>query len=56
MSDQGAGFVTVAVAEPLFLALMVFGTEHCGDLQLDELLQSVACQLGYQLPGSAAIE
>ena len=54
MGDQGAGLVTVAVAEPL--ALTVFGTEHGGDLQLDQLLQSVACQLWYQLSGRAAIE
>ncbi len=53
---QGAGSVTIAVAEPLLRALMPIGTEHVGDLQLDQLLQSVACQLGYQLPSDAVIE
>jgi hypothetical protein len=32
------------------------GTEHGGDLELDQLLQAVAGKLGDQLPGRAAIE
>jgi hypothetical protein len=32
------------------------GTEHSGDLQLDQLLQAVANQLRDQLPGRAAIQ
>jgi hypothetical protein len=35
---------------------MAIGTEHGGDLQLDQLLQAVAGQLGDQLVGCAAIE
>ena len=35
---------------------MAIRTEHGGDLQLHELLQAVACQLGDQLPGCAAIQ
>jgi hypothetical protein len=35
---------------------MTIGTEHGGDLQLDQLLQAVACQLGDQLPGGTSIE
>jgi hypothetical protein len=32
------------------------GTDHSGDLQLNELLQAMTRQLGDQLTGSAAIE
>jgi hypothetical protein len=32
------------------------GTEHSGDLQLDQLLQAMAGQLGDQLPSGAAIQ
>jgi hypothetical protein len=32
------------------------GTDHSGDLQLNELLQAVTRQLGNQLTGSAAIK
>jgi hypothetical protein len=32
------------------------GTDHSGDLQLNELLQAVTRQLGDQFPGSAAIQ
>ncbi len=35
---------------------MALGTDHSSALQLDQLLQAVACQLGYQLHGRAAIE
>jgi hypothetical protein len=30
--------------------------EYGGDLQLDQLLQVVACKLGDELPGAAAIQ
>jgi len=35
---------------------MAIGTEHGGDLRLNELLQAVARQLRDQLTGSAAIQ
>jgi hypothetical protein len=35
---------------------MSVGAEHSGDLQLNELLQAVAGQLGDQLTGGAAIQ
>jgi len=35
---------------------MPIGTEHSGDLQLDQLLQAMAGQLVDQLPSGAAIE
>jgi hypothetical protein len=35
---------------------MVLGTDHGSVLQLDQLLQAVACQLEDQLPSGAAIE
>jgi hypothetical protein len=35
---------------------MAVGTQNGSDLQLDQLLQAVACQLGDQFPGAAAIE
>ena len=35
---------------------MAIGTENGGDLQLDQLLQAVAGQLGDQLPSCAAIQ
>jgi hypothetical protein len=31
-------------------------TDHSGNLQLDQLLQAMACQLRDQFPGAAAIE
>jgi hypothetical protein len=34
---------------------MAIGTEHGGDLQVDQRLQAVAGQLGDQLTGCAAI-
>jgi hypothetical protein len=46
----------VAVAEPFVGALMALGTEHGGNLQLDQLLQALAGQLRDQLPGGAAIQ
>ena len=44
LGGQGAGPVAVAVAEPLLGALVPVGTEEGGELQLDQLLQAVACQ------------
>jgi hypothetical protein len=35
---------------------MALGTDHGSVLQLDQLPQAVACQLGDQLHGRAAIE
>jgi hypothetical protein len=51
-----AGPIAVEEAEPLLRAPMAIGTEHSGDLQLDQLLQAMAGQLGNQLPSGAAIE
>jgi len=56
LGGEASGPVAVAIAEPLLGALMAVRTEHGGDLQLDQLLQAVAGQLGDQLPGGAAIE
>jgi hypothetical protein len=44
------------VTEPLLGALMAVRTEEGGDLQLKQLLQAMACQLGDQLTGAAAIQ
>jgi len=35
---------------------MALGAEHSDDLQLDQLLQAVAHELGNQFTGSAAIQ
>ena len=56
LGGEAATPVAVAVAEPLLGALMAVRTEHGGDLQLDQLLQAVAGELGDQLPGAAAIQ
>jgi len=40
------------VAEPLLGALMPVGTEEGGELQFDQLLQALACQLRDQFPGA----
>ena len=48
--------IAVKEAEALLGSLMVLGTDHGSFLQLDQLLQAVACQLRYQLPCRAAIE
>ncbi len=53
---QRAGPVAVAEIEALLGSLMALGTDHGSVLQLDQLLQAVACQLRYQLPCRAAIE
>jgi len=36
--------------------VVAIGTEHSGNLQLDQLLEAVAHQLGDQLPCGAAIQ
>ena len=54
--SKRAGPIAVEEAEALLRALMAIGTEHGGDLQLDQLLQAMAGQLGNQLPSGAAIE
>jgi len=56
LGGQGARPVAVAVAQPFLGPLMAVSTEEGGNLQLDQLLQAVACQLGDQFPGAAAIE
>jgi hypothetical protein len=56
LGGQAAVPVTVAVAVPLLGALVPVGTDHSGDLQLNELLQTMTRQLGDQLTGSAAIK
>ncbi len=56
LGGQAAVPVAVAVAVPLLGALVPVGTDHSGDLQLNELLQAVTRQLGDQFPGSAAIQ
>ena len=48
--------VAVAVANPLLTAFMAIGTEHGGHLQLDQLLQAMAHQIGNQLTSCAAIQ
>ena len=53
---QAAGPVAVAISETLLGALVAVGTEHGSDLQLDQLLQAVAGQLGDQLTGRAAVQ
>jgi hypothetical protein len=35
---------------------MAVGTQNGSDIQLDHLLQALACQLRDQFPGAAAIE
>ena len=56
LGGQGARAVAVAVAEPVLTALMAVGTQNGGNLQLNQLLQTVPGQLGDQLPGAAAIQ
>ncbi len=53
---QRAGTMAVEEVETLLGSLMALGTDHGSVLQLDQLLQAVACPLGYQLHGRAAIE
>jgi hypothetical protein len=50
------GAVVVKEADALLGSLMAMGTDRGSVLQLDQLLQAVACQLEYQLHGRAAIE
>jgi hypothetical protein len=56
LGGEGAGAVAVAIPQALVGALMAVSTEEGGNLQLDQLLQAVASQLGDQLTGAAAIE
>jgi hypothetical protein len=56
LGGEEARPATVALAEAFDGALVPIGTEHSGALQLDQLLQAVASQLGDQLPGSVAIQ
>ncbi len=56
LGGQGARPVAVAVAEPLIGALVPIRTEEGSELQLNQLLQAVACQFRDQLSGTAAIE
>ena len=44
------------LAEPFIRALVPVGTEHGGDLELDQLLQAASGQLGDQFTGAAAIQ
>jgi hypothetical protein len=53
---QRAGPIAVEEAEPLLRAPMALGTEHGGEIQLDQLLQAACGQLGDQVIGRAAIE
>jgi hypothetical protein len=53
---QREGAVVVKEAEALLGSLMVLGTDHGSVLQLDQLLQAVACRLEDQLHVRAAIE
>ena len=56
LGGEQARPAAIAVAAAFLAALMAIGTEHGGDLQLDQLLQAMAGQLGNQLPSGAAIE
>jgi hypothetical protein len=56
LGGEQAWPAAVSVAAAFLAALMPIGTEHSGDLQLDQLLQAMAGQLGDQLPSGAAIE
>jgi len=51
-----AGLKASEGAEPHLHALMALGTEECGNLRLDPLLQAACGLLGDQLTGRAAIE
>jgi hypothetical protein len=56
LGGEQAWPAAVAVAPAFLAALVAVGPEHGGDLQLDQLLQAVARQLGDQLPSGAAIQ
>jgi hypothetical protein len=56
MPTSTAVAVATALLNALLSALVPIGPEHGGDLQLDQLLQGMADQLGDQLPSGAAIE
>jgi len=53
---QRACPIAVEEAEALLGSLMALGTDHGSVFHLDQLLQAVACRLGHQLHGRAAIE
>ena len=55
LGGEGAGPVAVAIPQALVGALMALSTKEGGNLQLDQLLQAMACQLRDQFPGAAAI-
>ena len=46
----------IRIAETEMPGLMAIRAEYGGNLQLDQLLQAMAHQLGDQFPGAAAIE
>jgi hypothetical protein len=50
------GPIAVEQAEANLSAHIALGTEECGNLQLDPLLQAACGQLRDQLTGRAAIE
>ena len=56
LGGEQPGPLAVAVANALLRSLMAFGSEHGSDLQLDQLLQAMAHQLGDQVAGGAAIQ
>ena len=56
LGGEGAGAVAVAIPQALVGSLMALSTKEGGNLQLDQLLQAMACQLRDQFPGAAAIE
>jgi hypothetical protein len=56
LGGEDARPVAVAVTKPILTAFMAIGTEHGGDLQLDQLLQAMAHQFRDQFPGAAAIQ
>jgi len=56
LGGEHARPVAVAVTNALLRSLMAISTEHGGNLQLDQLLQSMAHQLVNQLSGCAAIQ
>jgi hypothetical protein len=56
LGGEQARAVAVAVTKPILTAFVAIGTEHSGNLELDQLLQAVAHQFGNELPSCAAIQ
>ncbi len=56
LGGEGAGPIAAAVAEPLLDAFVPVGAEKGGELQLDQLWQSLAGLLRDPFTGAAAIE